>query len=119
MRNEAWAAAGVIGASVLLGACSFAPTLFLLFRISVAALGQLAQLEPYRPLFIASGGSALLYAFWMAWRPQTLMEERTEPCNAGACSSAGSRRGLRQLALVALAVYSLALVYPWILAAVL
>jgi mercuric ion transport protein len=119
MKRELWPAAGAIGASLLLASCCLGPTLFLLFGVSAAALGQLSGLEPYRPLFMAVGAFALVCAFWVAWKPQGARERAGDSCRSGACEPARVRRSLRQLALLALALYGFALAYPWLLATVL
>lgn len=115
MEKEDLAVGGAFGASLLVGACCVAPALFLLFGVSVGGLGMLTRLEPYRPIFMAVGGGALLYAAWRAWRPA--------PSGAAACAdescAPGSprRRRTRRLVTVVVILYGLAIVYPYALAA--
>lgn len=59
MKKEDLAVGGAIGASLLIGACCLGPALFLLFGVSIGALGILASLEPYRPFFVVLGGGTL------------------------------------------------------------
>jgi mercuric ion transport protein len=115
VRREEWAATGAIGASLLLASCCLAPTLFLLFGVSLATLSQLAYLEPYRPLFLALGGGALLYAAWRAWRPAAGSVCATQACT----TDLPSRQRTRLLVLVAVLCYVLAIAYPYVLAALL
>lgn len=115
MEREDLAVGGAFGASLLVGACCVAPALFLLFGVSVAGLGMLTRLEPYRPVFMAVGAGALLYAAWRAWRP---IPANTAACPNGACAP-GSRRRRRTRVLVTIAaiLYALAIAYPYAIAA--
>ncbi len=114
MRRETFAAAGTIGASLLIASCCLGPTLFLLFGVSIAGLGYLSSLEVYRPYFIVGGGAALLYAAWGAWSPPRAAASG-ETCSTGACAPAAPR-SVRGVVLVALALYVASIAYPWILA---
>ena len=118
MKRESLAVGGAIGASLLIASCCVAPALFLLFGISVGALGMLSILEPYRPIFIGIGGAALLYAGWHAWRPARL--DSAEACVDESCAPNSSRRRrTRQLVTFAVILYGLAIAYPYALAALL
>ena len=118
MRRENLLMGGAIGASLLIAPCCVAPTLFLLFGVSVAALGLLTSLEPYRPIFIAVGGLALLYAGWRT--------RRTRPAGSAAagtdesCAPDSPQPGrTRRLIAVAVVLYALAIAYPYALEALL
>ncbi len=116
-EKEDLAVGGAFGASLLIGACCVVPALFLLFGISVGGLGMLARLEPYRPIFIAVGGGALLYAGWRAWRPAL---PATAACADESCAPGSARRRrTRQLVTLAGILYGLAIAYPYALAALL
>jgi mercuric ion transport protein len=115
MKKESVAAGGAIGASLLIASCCVAPTLFLLFGVSVGTLGFLGSLEPYRPIFIALGGAALAYAAWRAWRPAAGAECAGETCAA----DSASRRRTRGLIIAALILYGIAISYPYALEALL
>ena len=119
MEKEDLAVAGAFGASLLIGACCVAPALFLLFGVSVGGLGMLSRLEPYRPIFIAVGGAALLYAAWRAWRPAP-PEAAAAECSGGACAPGSARRRrTRQLVTFAVILYAVAIAYPYAIAALL
>lgn len=119
MEKEHLAVGGAFGASLLIGACCVAPALFLLFGVSVGGLGMLSRLEPYRPIFMAVGGAALLYAAWGAWRPAP-SETAAVQCVDGACAPGSPRRRrTRQLVTFAVILYALAIAYPYAIAALL
>lgn len=116
MKRETLATGGVLGLSVLIASCCLAPALFLLFGVSVSALGSLSVFEPYRPYFIAGGGALLLYAGTRIFRP--VSAEVAAECTDDACAPRSpSRRLTRALFLAASAVYVVAIVYPNVLAA--
>jgi mercuric ion transport protein len=118
MKKEDLALGGAFGASLLIASCCIAPALFLLFGVSVSALGTLSSLEPYRPIFMSAGGAALLFAVWRAWRPAPITA--AEACADGSCAPDSSRRRrTRQLVTFAVILYGLAIAYPYALAALL
>jgi mercuric ion transport protein len=45
----------------LIALCCIGPALFLLFGVSVGALGMFSVLEPYQPIFIGAGLPALAF----------------------------------------------------------
>ena len=53
MKKETLATGGAIGLSVLIASCCIAPTLFLVFGVSIGALGTLSALEPISPTSLA------------------------------------------------------------------
>jgi mercuric ion transport protein len=117
-KKETWAVLGSIGASLAIASCCLAPTLFLLFGVSVGILGSLSALEPLRPWFIAIGGGALSYAVWRTWRPTSV--SFGAPCSDADCfQDASPRRRTRWLVAVAFALYVLAIAYPWVVATLL
>ncbi len=119
MEKEDLAVGGAFGASLLIGACCVAPAMFLLFGVSIGGLGMLSRLEPYRPIFIAAGGAALLYAAWRAWRPAP-PEAPAPECADGTCAPGSPRRRrTRQLVTSAVILYALAIAYPYAIAALL
>lgn len=115
MKRETLATSGVLGLSVLIASCCLAPALFLLFGVSVSALGSLAVFEPVRPYFITAGGAILLYAGVRIFRPARA--SAPAQCLDGACAPESSSRLLtRRLFWVATAAYLSAVAYPTILA---
>ena len=118
MRKETLAAGGAIGASLVIASCCLAPALFLLFGVSVGALGMLSALEPVRPFFMALGGAALVYAAWRVRRPPS--GDPDPLCSDTSCAP-GSRtlRRTRRFVAIAFVLYGLAVAYPYLLEAVL
>ncbi len=118
MRKETLATGGAVGASLLIASCCVAPTVFLLFGVSVGVLGLLTALEPYRPIFIAAGGGALAYAAWRAWRPEPAGS--AVACEDATCAPESPRRRRTQrLVAGAVIFYGLAIAYPYALGALL
>ncbi|MFQ5699376.1 MAG: mercuric transporter MerT family protein [Myxococcota bacterium] len=118
MKRETLATGGVLGLSVVIASCCVAPALFLLFGVSVGALGSLSIFEPVRPYLIVLGGGLLLYAGVRIFRaaPATAGSE----CAQDACApDAPSRRLTRWLFWMASAVYVIAVAYPMLLGALL
>jgi mercuric ion transport protein len=113
MRKETFATGGGIGASLLIASCCLAPTLFLLFGVSVGGLAALASLEPWRPLFIAVGGLSLLYA---GWRLRVGAGPSGKAECAGASCATHPRRRTGRLLVFAVVLYSVAIAYPYVVA---
>lgn len=115
MEKEDLAVGGAFGASLLVGACCLAPMLFLVFGVSVGGLGMLTRLEPYRPIFMAVGAGALVYAAWRAWQP---VPSDSATCAEGSCAPRSARRRrTRRLVTFAVILYGLATAYPYAIAA--
>ncbi len=118
MKRETLAAGGALGLSVLIASCCLGPALFLLFGVSVGALGSLSIFEPFRPYLIAAGGLLLLYAGVRILRPAPAGTE--VGCEGEACApDAPSRRLSRRLFWVASLLYVVAVAYPTVLGALL
>ena len=116
MKKETLATGGAIGLSVLIASCCIAPTLFLLFGVSVGALGALSTLEPYQPYFIGAGVLALGFAGYQIFRPA----EVDADCGDDACApDSQSRQFTRRSFIVAVVLFAVATVYPYILNALL
>lgn len=119
MKKENLAVGGVIGVSLLIGACCLGPALFLVFGVSIGALGMLAFLEPYRPLFVALGGGALAYAAWRAWMPAPSDSGGAECVDESCAPNSKQRRRMRLIVTFVAVIYGLAIVYPHVLDALL
>ncbi len=116
MRKETLATGGAIGLSVLIASCCIAPTLFLLFGVSIGALGALSTLEPYQPYFIGAGVLALGFAGHQIFRPA----EIDAACADDACAvDSQSRRVTRRFFFLAVALFVGAATYPYVLIALL
>lgn len=116
MKRESLATGGVLGLSVLIASCCLGPALFLLFGVSVGALGSLSVFEPARPYLIAVGGGLLLCAGVRIHRNPPAATEAE--CADDACAPRSPARRLsRRLFWVASGLYVLAVAYPTVLAA--
>jgi mercuric ion transport protein len=103
------AAAGTIVAAGLVAACCLGPTLFVLFGVSVAGLGALGALEPYRWLFIGAG----LACWAVAYRQRG---QATTACVEDTCGTPTSRRLSGIVLWASLGALLVAAVYPYVVA---
>lgn len=102
------AAAGTLVAAGLVAACCLGPTLFVLFGVSIAGLGALGALEPYRRFFLLAG----LACWVVAYRQRA---RALAACANEACGTLTTRR-LSGLALWgSLAALIGAAVYPYLI----
>ncbi len=116
MKKETLATSGALGLSVLIASCCIGPTLFLLFGVSVGALGAFSTLEPYQPYLIGAGVVALGFAGHRIFRPA----EMDTGCGDGACApDSRSRRLTRQFFFLAVVLFMGAAAYPYVLNALL
>ncbi len=116
MKKETLATSGALGLSVLIASCCIGPTLFLLFGVSVGALGMFSVLEPYQPYFIGAGVLALGFAGHRIFRSAELDTD----CADGACApDSRSRRFMRRFFFVAVVFFVAAAAYPYVLNALL
>ena len=115
MNKESLATSGAIAASFLIGSCCIMPTLFLVFGVSVGALGVLSALEPFQPIFIVVGFVALSYAGLKIFRRSPASECDSESCDP----QSPNPRLLRRLFPVAVLFFVTAISYPYIINALL
>ncbi len=116
MKKETLATGGAIGLSVLIASCCIAPTLFLVFGVSIGALGALSALEPYQPYFIGAGVLALGFAGHQIFRSA----DTEADCGAAACApDSRTRRFTRRFFIVAVVLFMGAALYPYVLNALL
>ena len=64
MRKEVVSSVGSLVPSFLVSTCCLAPTVYVLFGVSVGGLSIFAPLEPYRPVFMLAAVGLLGYAFY-------------------------------------------------------
>jgi mercuric ion transport protein len=115
MNKESLATGGAIAASFLIGSCCIMPTLFLVFGVSVGALGVLSALEPFQPIFIVVGFVSLSYAGLRIFRESSDPECDSESCDP----QSRNRHRLRRIFPVAVLFFVAAISYPYILNALL
>jgi len=95
-------------AALLASACCLGPLVLLAIGVSGAWIGNLAALEPYRPVFIVVAAAALVVAGRRIWRPQ-------HACAPGeVCAVPQVRRVQKVLFGVVVALALIALVYPYV-----
>lgn len=71
------AAGGILGA-LAASTCCIVPLILFSLGISGAWIGNLAALEPYKPIFITVTLGLLCYGYWMVYRkPKTCVEGET------------------------------------------
>ena len=103
-RRTALFAGGI--AAVFASACCLGPLLLVTVGISGAWIGNLARLEPFRPLFIVIA----LVALFLAWRNIY----RVQACRPGeVCAVPQTSRIYKVLFWASVALTLLALVYPY------
>lgn len=71
-ERAALAAGGV--AALLASACCLGPLVLVSLGVTGAWLAYLPLLEPYRPVFLAVGATALAFAWRRIYRPATICE---------------------------------------------
>ena len=103
------AAAGTLVAAGLVAACCLGPTLFVVFGLSIASLGALGALEPYRWLFFSAG----LACWAVAYRQR---RRATAACAEDTCGTPTSRRFSGLLLWASLGALLVAAVYPYVVA---
>ncbi len=103
------AAAGTLVAAGLVAACCLGPTLFVVFGLSIASLGALGALEPYRWLFFSAG----LACWAVAYRQR---RRAMGACAEDICGTPTSRRFGGLLLWASLGALVVAAVYPYVIA---
>src|SRR6266581_4267046 len=102
-------AAGTLVAAGLVAACCLGPTLFVVFGVSIASVGALGALEPYRWLSLFAG----LASWAVAYRER---RRAMVACAAEACGTPRSRRFTGILVWASLAALLTAAAYPYVVA---
>ncbi|MCH4563229.1 mercuric ion transporter MerT [Halomonas sp. EGI 63088] len=101
-------AAGGI-AALLASACCLGPLVLIMVGVSGAWIGNLAALEPYRPLFIGVALVALFFAWRRIFRP-------VEKCQPGElCAVPRVRTGYKVMFWIVSLLVLTALVFPYTL----
>ncbi len=96
-------------AAILASICCLGPLVLVLLGVSGAWIGNLAVLEPYRPLFIGAALAALFFAFRRIFRP-------AQTCEPGdACAIPWVQATYKIVFWVVAALVGLALAFPYLL----
>jgi mercuric ion transport protein len=103
------ATAGTLVAAGLVAACCLGPTLFVVFGLSIASLGALGALEPYRWLFLGAG----LASWAVAYRAR---RRATSACADETYGTPASRRVSGIVLWATLTALLAAAVYPYVVA---
>ncbi len=99
-------------ASLLAASCCIGPTLFVVFGVSASGLGSLSILEPYRPLFLLIGYTAVAYSFYKLYLKNRI-KKGTPEC---ACEEPSWTRKLSKgIMWTALLLLLFATIYPYVL----
>jgi mercuric ion transport protein len=107
-KGRASLAAGGI-AAVLASACCLGPLVLVALGFSGAWLGNLAALEPYRPIFIAAALVALVFAWRRIFRP-------VQACESGeVCASPQVRTSYKIVFWVVSVLVLIAIAFPYVL----
>lgn len=105
--REALAAGGI--AAILASTCCLGPLLLVTLGVSGAWIGNLAALEPYRPLFLLTAGLALFFAGRRIFRP-------TRPCRPGeVCAAPPVKKAYRILFWIVTSLVLVAFLFPYLL----
>jgi len=96
-------------AAILASTCCLGPLVLVTLGISGPWIGNLARLEPYRPIFIGAALVALLFAHRRIFQP-------AQACNAEEiCALPPTRRIYRILFWIVVALALVAVVFPYVL----
>ncbi|MBI3523046.1 MAG: mercuric ion transporter MerT [Betaproteobacteria bacterium] len=95
-------------AAILASSCCLGPLVLITLGFSGAWIGNLAALEPYRPLFIGAALVALFFAYRRIWRPAA-------DCKPGeVCAIPQVRTTYQALFWLVVALVLVALVFPYV-----
>jgi mercuric ion transport protein len=95
-------------AAILASTCCLGPLVLVAIGLSGAWIGNLARLEPYRPLFITGALVALFFAGRRIFRP-------ARACQPGeVCAVLGARRLYKIVFGIVSALVLVALVFPYV-----
>jgi mercuric ion transport protein len=95
-------------AAILASTCCLGPLVLVALGLSGAWIGNLTQLEPYRPFFIAGALVALFFAGRRIFRP-------AQDCQPGeVCAVPRTRRVYKTIFWIVSALVLVALVYPYV-----
>lgn len=95
-------------AAILASTCCLGPLILVMLGISGAWIGNLAVLEPYRPIFIGVALIALAFAWRRIYRPATV-------CAPGeVCAVPQVRRTYRWIFWIVAALVLVAFAFPYV-----
>ena len=109
-RDQTGSGALIVGglAAILASTCCLRPLVLVALGLSGAWIGNLTQLEPYRPFFIAGALVALFFAGRRIFRP-------AQGCQPGeVCAVPRTRRVYKTIFWIVSALVLVALVYPYV-----
>jgi len=109
-RDQTGSGALLVGglAAILASTCCLGPLVLVALGLSGAWIGNLTQLEPYRPFFIAGALVALFFAGRRIFRP-------AQDCQPGeVCAVPRTRRVYKTIFCIVSALVLVALVYPYV-----
>lgn len=95
-------------AAILASTCCLGPLVLITLGFSGAWIGNLAVLEPYRPIFIGVAVLALFLAWRRIWRPATVCAP------AEVCAAPQVKRAYRFLFGVVVVLVLIAVGFPYV-----
>ncbi len=96
-------------AALLASACCLGPLVLVTLGLGGAWVGNLAALEPYRPLFLGAALVALFFAYRRIFRP-------VQECKPGeVCAVPRTRHGYQVVFWIVTALVLVALAFPYVL----
>ena len=106
LGRGALAAGGL--AAILASTCCLGPLVLITLGVSGAWIGNLAALEPYRPIFIGTALVALFFAWRRIFRP-------AQACQPGeVCAVPRTQKVYKVLFWIVVALVAVALVFPYV-----
>ena len=96
-------------AAMLASACCLGPLVLVTLGVSGAWIGNLAALEPYRPVFLGAALVAMFFAYRRIFRP-------AQECKPGeVCALPKVRRAYQVVFWIVAALVIVALAFPYVL----
>src|SRR5215467_6396088 len=79
-RQQRLMAAGSLAGALAASSCCILPLVLFSLGVSGAWIGNLTQLAPYQPFFIAATIACLGYGYWLVYRSSKVACARGEAC---------------------------------------
>lgn len=107
-KTGRWPVIGGIAAALAASACCVGPLVLVTLGLGGAWIGNLAALEPYRPIFLALAAILLFLAYRKIYRKPAMCDA------ASLCAKPGAALGNKVLFWIAVALVSFAALFPYL-----